>query len=109
MPLYVVTACLLASAACLLTGAFALAQGGTIRSSGSPEVVIYSNDFALVREPKTLSLTQGAGAVTLEGLPLRVDSSSVRLEGPGLRVRRQSHRKPIGKTGFRETKAGGGL
>ncbi|HET9252955.1 MAG TPA: DUF4139 domain-containing protein [Candidatus Eisenbacteria bacterium] len=76
----------------LLRGFPALAATGTIRSSGAPELVIYSNDFALVREPKSLSLSQGAGEVTLEGMPQRVDSSSVRLEGAGFRVRRQSYR-----------------
>jgi hypothetical protein len=70
----------------------ARAAEGTIRSSGPPELVIYSNDFALVREPKSIRLPQGAAEVTLEGLPPRVDSSSVRLEGPGFRVRRQSYR-----------------
>ena len=83
---------LVLAAAVHLPGAAALAAPGTIRSSGAPEVVIYSNDFALVREPKTLTVGQGAGEVTLEGLPQRVDSSSVRLEGPGFRVRRQSYR-----------------
>lgn len=70
----------------------ASAAEGTIRSAGPHELVVYSNDFALVREPKTLRLPQGAAEVTLEGLPPRVDSSSVRLEGPGFRVRRQSYR-----------------
>src|SRR5688572_26026717 len=55
------------------TASRALAATGTIRSSGAPELVVYSNDFALVREPKTLALSQGAGEVALEGLPLRVD------------------------------------
>ena len=81
----------LLAGACLLAPVSALGAG-TIRSSGPPELVIYSNDFALVREPKALTVNQGAGEVTLEGLPPRVDSSSVRLEGPGLRVRRQSYR-----------------
>ena len=72
--------------------ASALAAGGIVRSSGPPELVIYSNDFALVREPKALTLNQGAGEVTIEGLPYRVDSSSVRLEGPGIRVRRSTYR-----------------
>jgi hypothetical protein len=85
-------AVLVAALATLTAMVPAQAATGTIRSSGAPELVVYSNDFALVREPKTLVLSQGAGEVALEGLPLRVDSSSVRLEGAGFRVRRQTYR-----------------
>jgi hypothetical protein len=91
-PLLALAVLALTVGGCLLPATPALAAGGTARSSGPPELVIYSNDFALVREPKALTLNQGAGEVTLEGLPPRVDSSSVRLEGAGLRVRRSSYR-----------------
>ena len=60
------------------------------RAPGPSEIVIYNNDQALVREPYTLSLAGGRSEVTLEGVPRRIDSTSVRLEGDGFRVLRQS-------------------
>ncbi len=60
------------------------------RAAGPAEIVIYNNDQALVREPYTLSLAGGRNEVTLEGVPRRIDSTSVRLEGEGFRVLRQS-------------------
>ena len=60
------------------------------RAPGTVEIVIYNSDLALVREPYTLSLAGGRSEVTLEGVPRRIDSTSVRLEGDGFRVLRQS-------------------
>jgi len=67
------------------------ARGASLkRAPGPTEIVIYNNDQALVRERYTLSLTGGRSDVALEGVPLRIDSTSVRLEGEGFRVLRQS-------------------
>ncbi len=63
-----------------------------LRGAGPPSLVIYNNDLALVREPRTATLARGANGVTLEGVPVRLDSTSVRLEGRGLSVRSQSFR-----------------
>jgi len=60
------------------------------RAPGRVELVIYNNDLALVREPYVLKLSPGRNDVTLEGVPRRIDSTSVRLEGDGFRVLRQS-------------------
>ncbi len=61
-----------------------------LRAQGPAEIVIYNNDLALVREPYLLKLARGRSEVTLEGVPRRIDSTSVRLEGEGFRVLRQS-------------------
>ena len=61
------------------------------RARGRAELVIYNNDLALVREPCALKLSRGRNDVTLEGVPSRIDSTSVRLEGNGFRVLRQSY------------------
>jgi len=60
------------------------------RAAGPVELVIYNNDFALVRAPYVLRLARGMNDVLLEGVPRRIDSTSVRLEGDGFRVQRQS-------------------
>jgi hypothetical protein len=60
------------------------------RAPGPTELVIYNDDLALVREPYSLRLSRGRNEVTLEGVPPRIDSTSVRLEGDGFRVMRQS-------------------
>ncbi|HMI32308.1 MAG TPA: DUF4139 domain-containing protein, partial [Candidatus Limnocylindrales bacterium] len=60
------------------------------RAPGATELVIYNDDLALVREPYSLRLSRGRNEVTLEGVPRRIDSTSVRLEGDGFRVMRQS-------------------
>ncbi len=60
------------------------------RAAGPAEIVIYNNDHVLVREPYTLSLAGGRNEVTLEGVPPRIDSTSIRLEGEGFHVLRQS-------------------
>jgi len=60
------------------------------RAPGPSEIVIYNNDQALIRESYTLSLAGGRSEVTLEGVPRRIDSTSVRLEGDGFHVVRQS-------------------
>src|SRR5436309_2648066 len=61
------------------------------RAPGPTEIVIYNNDLAFVREPYILKLTRGRSDVTLEGVPRRIDSTSVRLEGDGIRVLSQSY------------------
>lgn len=70
----------------------AAATEGSIRPAGRPEIVIYNDDLALIREPKTVVIPKGASGLTLEGVPQRLDSTSVRLEGSGFRVRRQAFR-----------------
>ncbi len=60
------------------------------RGSGPTNIVIYNNDLALVREPYQLRLSRGKSEFTLEGVPRRIDSTSVRLQGEGFRVTRQS-------------------
>jgi len=60
------------------------------RAPGPTEIVIYNDDLALVREPYALSLARGGNDLSLEGVPRRIDSTSVRLEGEGFRVLRQS-------------------
>jgi len=75
-----------------LAGGTSAAADGSMRSAGPPEIVIYNDDMALVREPKTLSLPRGVSRLTLEGVPQRLDSTSVRLEGAGFRVLRQTFR-----------------
>jgi hypothetical protein len=74
------------------TPSAAAAVSATLRPAGAPEVVIYSDDFAYVRDPRRVSLVAGDNEVLLEGMPQRLDSTSVRLEGPGLDVREQSFR-----------------
>ena len=68
----------------------AAAAPSVARASGRAGVVIYNNDLALVREPYRLSLSRGRSEVTPEGVPRRIDSTSVRLQGEGFRVMRQS-------------------
>ncbi|HEY7729059.1 MAG TPA: DUF4139 domain-containing protein [Candidatus Eisenbacteria bacterium] len=63
-----------------------------LRSSGPPDLVLYNDDRALVREPRVVRLARGTNEVILEGVPARLDSASVELSGPGLTVRRQSFR-----------------
>jgi hypothetical protein len=60
------------------------------RASGPTQLTIYNSDQALVREPYVLSLTRGRNDLSLEGVPRRIDSTSVRLEGEGFRVLRQT-------------------
>jgi hypothetical protein len=60
------------------------------RASGPTQLIIYNSDQALVREPYVLSLTRGRNDLSLEGVPRRIDSTSVRLEGEGFRVLRQT-------------------
>jgi hypothetical protein len=83
---------LLALAAIAAVPARARAAGaptGTITPEGSPELVIYNNDMALVRQTVKLRLPQGQSRVTLTGVPQRLDSTSVRLEGKGFDALRQ--------------------
>jgi len=61
-------------------------------SVGPPDVVIYADDVAYVRDPRRVSLAKGENAVGLEGVPQRLDSTSVRLEGADVDVREQSFR-----------------
>ena len=60
------------------------------RAAGPTQLTIYNSDQALVREPYVLSLARGRNDLTLEGVPRRIDSTSVRLEGEGFRVLRQA-------------------
>jgi hypothetical protein len=69
----------------------ALAES-SMRVSGPPEIVIYNDETALVREPRTLSLAKGLNQVSLDGVPQRIDSTSVRLRGAGFRVLKQTYR-----------------
>ncbi len=63
-----------------------------LRPDGPAEIVIYQHDTALIREPRRAVLAKGENEVLLEGTPLRIDSTSVRLVGPGLDVRQQLFR-----------------
>jgi len=78
----------LALAAAMPTVASA-ADASAVTSRGEPEIVIYGDDLALVREPLRLSLIKGVSRVELPNVPQRIDSTSVILSGAGLRVRRQ--------------------
>lgn len=68
----------------------AAGASSAVRASGNADLVIYNNDLALVRQPCRLSLSRGKSDVTLEGVPRRIDSTSVRLQGEGFRVSRQT-------------------
>jgi len=68
------------------------ASASTARPAGAPELVIYNDDFAMVRQGLTLNLDRGISDLTLEGIPPRVDSTSIRLTGEGFAVRRQGVR-----------------
>ncbi len=68
------------------------AGASSIRASGAPDIVIYNDDFALVRQRVQLNLDRGLSDLALEGVPPRVDSTSVRLSGEGFAVRRQGVR-----------------
>ena len=63
-----------------------------LRPAGPPDVVIYADDVAYVRDPRRVSLAKGENDVAMEGVPQRLDSTSVRLEGADLDVREQSFR-----------------
>lgn len=77
-------------------GATAPAPGATapaqLRPAGAPDLVIYNNHLALVREPRVVRLSRGVNEVALEGVPAGLDSTSVTLAGKGISVRRQSFR-----------------
>jgi hypothetical protein len=60
-------------------------------SQGAPEVVIYNDNRALVRQP--VELPAGASRVEMSGLPARIDSSSIRLDG--VRVLRQAYQYDV--------------
>lgn len=68
------------------------AATGSIRSAARTEVTIYNDGAATVRETRTLAVPRGVSEVSLEGVPQRIDSTSIRLEGSGFRVRRQTYR-----------------
>ncbi|HET9941219.1 MAG TPA: hypothetical protein VFR25_08940 [Candidatus Eisenbacteria bacterium] len=67
------------------------ARVGTAVSRGAPEVVIYNDDRALVRQP--VDLPAGASRVEMGGLPARIDSTSIRLDG--VRVLRQAYQYDV--------------
>lgn len=83
---------IMVSAAMALVAAPSVATASSIRASGAPELVIYNDDFALVRQGVVLTLDRGLSDLSLEGVPPRVDSTSVRLSGEGFAVRRQGAR-----------------
>jgi len=60
--------------------------------SGPARITIYNNEFALVSETYLFRTAKGAGRISLEGVPRRIDSTSVRLKSDGFRVLRQSFR-----------------
>ncbi len=64
----------------------------TLQPAGPPDVLIYDDNVAYVRDPRRVTLAKGENDVELEGVPQRLDSTSVRLEGAGLDVREQSFR-----------------
>jgi len=67
------------------------ARAATMKRAAGPTLLtIYNSDQALVREPYTLSLARGRNDLSLEGVPRRIDSTSVRLEGEGFHVLRQT-------------------
>jgi hypothetical protein len=68
------------------------AAPAVLRSGGPPEIVIYNDGSAYIREPRRATLAKGDNEVLLEGVPQRIDSTSVRLEGAGLEVRQQAFR-----------------
>lgn len=66
------------------------ARGTSLQPAGPPGVVIYSDDVAYVRDPRRVSLRKGENELVMSGVPQRLDSTSVRLEGSGFDVREQS-------------------
>lgn len=88
----VALAALGALAASFAAAPAAAATPATLRPAGRPDLVIYNDGFAHVREPRRVTLAKGENDVVLDGAPERLDSTSVRLEGPGLDVREQSFR-----------------
>jgi hypothetical protein len=66
------------------------AEPALLRPAGPPDLVIYNNHRALVREPRTVRLARGVNDVLLEGVPAGLDSTSVELSGSGFSVLRQS-------------------
>lgn len=68
------------------------AVASSIRASGATDLVIYNDDFALVRQGVVLTLDRGLSDLSLDGVASRVDSTSVRLAGDGFSVRRQGVR-----------------
>ena len=65
------------------------ADASAVTSRGETEIAIYGDDLALIRERLGLSLAKGVSKFELDGVPQRIDSTSVILSGAGLRVRRQ--------------------
>jgi len=60
---------------------------GTAVAQGATELVIYNDNRALVRQP--VELPTGSSRVEMGGLPARIDSTSIRLDG--VRVLRQAY------------------
>jgi hypothetical protein len=79
-------------ALCLGSPVGSEAAPASLRPAGPPEVVIYHDGSAYVREPRRVTLAKGENEILLEGVPQRIDSTSVRLEGAGLEVRQQTFR-----------------
>ncbi len=69
------------------------ARSAQVAGHAAPtQVVIYNSDLALVRESLLLKLAKGTNDLTLDGIPRRIDSTSVHLQGADFRVARQSFR-----------------
>ena len=83
-------AALLMTLAPSLLGPTAARAAAIKRAAGPTQLTIYNSDQALVREPYVLSLARGRNDLSLEGVPRRIDSTSVRLEGDGFHVLRQA-------------------
>lgn len=91
----------------LRTATLAVALGAAMTTQAAgPKITLYSGDydavlqsdgqaggpgFALVQQPLTVPLRDGAAQLTLDTLPLALDAGSVQLRGEGLRVRGQRY------------------
>ncbi len=60
-------------AAVLLIGGLPQAQAG----GRAPELTVYNQDLALVRDPRTLTLAQGVNRVAISDVPAQIDPTSV--------------------------------
>jgi hypothetical protein len=58
-------------------------------AGAGPALTVYDSDLAVVRETRRVDLKAGRQTVSLGGLPARLDPTSVRLDGAGLRLLQQ--------------------
>src|SRR5262245_3718651 len=68
------------------------AAPATLLPAGAPEITIYADDMAYVRDHRRVSLLAGENEILFGGVPQRLDSTSVRLEGAAFEVREQAFR-----------------